>query len=286
MEITGGSLQVTLAKNTLYNISMIDQNTLKVTTSTGTSNGSGVLTINLPIDYTKYDGWFALEISQGSNVVYMDTVTATRPYVEPSKVVSYVLPKVITTDEAVYYERIARYIINSIIGFSFEFTRKELHLVGNGTDFLPTDERITKIYSVKENNETIWTDGEDEPFKPFVGLYNVVKDYGTEAANRLEYKVVWNNRYGYPEFVENYDYVLDADVGWQVVPQDIQEATLMLVNDIVCGNNRYTNKYIDSFGSGAGRIDYFRESIRGTGNLIVDNILSKYILESLRAKVL
>lgn len=286
MEVTGGTVQVTLAPTTLYNISMIDQNSLKVTTSTGTSNGSGVLTITLPIDYTKYDGWFALEISQGSNVVYLDTVTATRPYVEASKIVSYVLPKVITTDQAIEYERIARYLINSIIGFSFEFVRKDVHLVGNGTDFLPTDERITKIFSVKENNETIWVEGEDYPFGPFVGLHSVARSYGDETANRLEYKIVWNNRGGYPDFVENSDYVLDAEIGWQVVPQDIQEATLMLVNDIVCGTNRYTNKYIDAFGSGAGRIDYFREAIRGTGNLIVDNILSKYILESVRAKVL
>lgn len=286
MEITGGPLQVTLAPSTQYDILLTDQNTLKETTSTATSDGSGVLTISLPIDYTKYDGWFSLQISQGASVVYLDTVTAVRPYVDPSKLVTYVLPKVITLAEATEYEKIARLWIDAIVGFSFEFVRKELHLVGNGTDFLPTHDRLNAIYSVKENNEIVWQTGDADPFKPWNGLYTVVRDLGDTTANRQEFVNTWSTRYGEPTFIENYDYVVDADCGWPVVPQDIQEATLMLATDIACGNNRYSNKYIKSTGAGQQSIDYFYRANAGTGNLIVDNILSKYVLESVRARVL
>lgn len=286
MEVTSGQIQVTLSPNTTYDVSMVDQNDLTVTSTTGTSNVSGVLTIPLPEKYTRYDGWFALEISNGGNVVYMDSVTSTRPFVTAQQIIDYMDGKVTTTAEAIELERAARYQIEAIIGFSFDYARRELHLVGNGTDFLPSHERITKVYSVKENNQTIWSDGEGYAFKPFVGFNSVVRDAEDDSDNRLEYKVVWNNRYAAPEFKENYDYVVDAEVGWQVIPQDIQEATLMLVNDIVCGNNRYSNKYIRSVDTGAMSFDYYKDVVGGTGNLMVDNILSKYVLESVRARVL
>jgi len=286
MEILGGSLDITLAPNTSYDITMIDQDTLKTSTSAGTSNGAGTLTVVLPIDYTKYDGWFSLEIANNGNVVYFDTVTSTRPYADPSRIVDYVLPKVITVEQATEYERIARTLINAILGFEFSYKRKNLHLVGNGTDFLPTGERVLKVYSVKENNQVIWSDGDQYAFEPFVGQYAVVRDAGDEPDNRLESRMTWSTRYAAPEFIENYDYVLDADCGWPVVPQDIQDVTMMIAADIACGNNRYSNKYIKSTGSGQQSIDYFYRVTAGTGNVIADKILSKYAAEAIRVQVL
>jgi hypothetical protein len=285
MEVLDYTVEVTLAPSTNYNIRMVDQNDLSVYTTTGTSNSQGRLIIVLPEKYTKYDGWFALEISLiNGSVVYLDTVLSTRPLVSIPTIVSYMEGKV-TEAKAIEYESVARNLIESIVGFPFAFVHKSLHVVGNGTDFVVTDDRILKVYSVTENNVVVWTEGQEFEYAPWVNLRGIVKNEGADPFNRSESVISWySNHYG-SVFKRGWDYVFEVDAGWPVIPQDVQTAALILINDIACGNNRYYNKYISGV-KGALNITYFPQVIAGTGNLYVDNILSKYVLESIRAKVI
>ena len=285
MEVLDYTVTVTLAPSTNYNIRMIDQNDLSVYTTTGTSNSQGRLIIVLPEKYTKYDGWFALEISLiNGSVVYLDTVLSTRPLVSIPTIVSYMEGKV---DEvkAAEYESVARNLIESIVGFPFTFVHKDLHVVGNGTDFVVTDDRILKVYTVTENNVVVWTEGQEFEYTPWVNLRGIVKNEGIGSFNRSESVISWYSANYGNVFKHGWDYIFEVDAGWPVIPQDIQTAALILINDIACGNNRYYNKYISGV-KGALNITYFPQVIAGTGNLYVDNILSKYVLESIRAKVI
>lgn len=286
MEVLDNVVKISLAPSTAYAIKMTDQNDLSVVEAVGASNSQGELVINLPTKYTQYDGWFALEVSLlNDSVVYLDTVLSVRPLVPINTIVEYMEGK-LTEEQAAEYESYVRHLINSIVGFEFNFVHKNLHTVGNGTDFVVTDDRILKVYSVKENNIVIWsnTDASQFPYEPWVNLRGIVRKE-TDTDNRLEGVIGWSTRYGSPIFRYGWDYVFEVDAGWPVIPQDIQNATLLLINDIACGNNRYYNKYISSV-KGAINISYFQQVIAGTGNLYVDNILSKYVLESVRAKVL
>lgn len=283
MEVLDNTVTVPLNPNTAYGIKMTDQNDLEVIETTGTSLSNGNLVIPLPLKYTKYDGWFALEISRLGSTVYLDTVVSTRPLVNISKIVEYMEGKV-TEEQAIEYESIVRKLIHSIVGFDFSFVHKDIHVTGNGTDFVVTDDRILRVYSVSENNVVIWTDGEDFSYTPWVNLRGIVRE-GIPEQNRIEHVISWYNRLDRPLFKSGWDYIFEVDAGWPVIPQDIQDAALLLINDIVCGNNRYYNKYISSV-KGPININYFPQVISGTGNLLVDNILSKYVLESIRAKVI
>jgi hypothetical protein len=289
METLTGVVAVTLSPNTLYLIRMIDQNHLEVIDHEDNpliSDVNGVLTIQLPEKYTKYDGWFALEVSTISgNIVYLDSVVSTRPYVDAQAAVDYMKGK-INLEQALEYEHVARQLINSIVGYEFIFTRKDIHVVGNGSDFATTDDRINKVFSVRENNVVVWEDGGDFFYKPWVNLYGVVRDAGFNTDNRMEHSITWYNRYDSPQFKFGWDYVFDVEAGWPVIPNDIRLVTLLLINDIACGNNRYFNKYIESWRTSGQSIYYMPEVIGGTGNLYVDNILSKYVLGSIRPKVL
>lgn len=280
MEVSTGSITIRLSPSTAYDCVLVDQNDFSEVSLALVSTPTGDLTINLPEKYTRYDGWFALNVFQGPSIVYVDTVTSKRPYASVSNILSNI-SKTISSTQAAMYERIARELINSIVGFEFDFKRKRLYLTGNGTDLLTTDERIAKVFSVKENNVLIWSENDPDAFTNWDNNYTIVRQYVGEQ-NRAEYSLF---SYG-GEFRWQHDYEIDAEVGWQVVPQDIEDATIMLVDDIACGNNRYANKYIDSYTSGEVKVDYFREVTKGTGNLLVDNILSKYVVESIRAKVL
>jgi hypothetical protein len=298
MEVLDNTVTVTLAPSTNYTIRMIDQNDLDTFVTTGTSNSQGKLIIPLPEKYTKYDGWFALEIAlSNGSIVYLDTVSSVRPLVNIPTIVDYMKGKV-NTDQAIEYESVARHLIQSIVGFDFTFVHKQLHVVGNGTDFIVTDDRILKVYNISENNVVVWNDGEEFAYQPWVTLRGIVRSGGTDYDNRSEtsytYRpalsrygssITWNDPYSTAQFHSGWDYVFEVDAGWPVIPQDIQTAALILINDIACGNNRYYNKYISGV-RGALNISYFPQVIAGTGNLFVDNVLSKYVLESIRAKVI
>lgn len=259
-----------------------------------TSDSKGVITVDLIDEVTgNYDYWVSVEICEGTTgldpVALLDTVTKVRPYATATEAIVYTGGK-ITQPQALEYERFARALINNIVGAPFSFNRKTVLSNGNGTDHLLFDERIGRVFNVWENGDLIWSvDMVDSPYLYSRGNnpYNViVTDLTDGEVNRMEYVNTWPTRYFLPTFKAGYDYQVDAEFGWQVVPQDIKDATLLLISDISCGNNRYANKYIKQFSNGAQNLSYFDQLIQGTGNLLVDNTLEKYKMEAIRAKVL
>jgi hypothetical protein len=61
------------------------------------------------------------------------------------------------------------------------------------------------------------------------------------------------------------------------VPSDIKEATLMLIDDLKCGKLDYYKRYITSYSTDQFRIQMDKSVIDGTGNILVDKILNKYV---------
>lgn len=297
MEVYGTEFELTLKKDTNYFVSLTNMATgsvgNEVVGSTLTSNAKGVLTVPIPNYY--YDNWYALTVWEGDDegpIVLMDTVTKSRQYASTNDILAYMQGKV-NPAQAEEYEAIARMVINNIIGFEFSFRLGTVPVNGNGTDFLNFDNRLHSIIRLYCNNEKVWDfdpvwlTTNDPGFTPTPVLhgYSLVA-MPDDAVNMAEFPQTWETRYGTPFFKNNYDYAVYGEWGWPVVPEDIRKATLLIVNDIACGNTRYQNKYIDSFSNGINRIDHFKEAIKGTGNLMVDQILSKYVTESIRARAL
>jgi hypothetical protein len=294
MEVFGDTVSYTLKKNTNYLVSVVDQNSGTLLVAPYLSDSKGVISIDLVAEVTgNYDYWVSVEIHEGTlvtdPVVLLDTVTKVRPYATATEAIVYTGGK-ITQPQALEYERFARALIDNITSAPFSFTRKKVLVNGNGTDSLLFDERIGKVFNVWENGELIWSiDMVDSPYLYSRGSnpYNmIVSDLTDGEVNRMEHVNTWSTRYFLPTFKEGYDYDIDAEFGWQVVPQDVKDATLLLISDISCGNNRYANKYIKQFANGPQNISYFYQAIKGTGNLLVDNTLEKYKMEAIRAKVL
>ena len=61
------------------------------------------------------------------------------------------------------------------------------------------------------------------------------------------------------------------------MPYDIQDATKMLINDIKCGKLDYYKRYIKSYSTEQFKIEYDKRLLDGTGNILVDKILNKYV---------
>lgn len=239
---------------------------------------SGAVSFTLNSKYLDYTGSLAASVKDSSgNTVIMTNLEVVRPYCNLDSIASALS---ITDGSEVSYERLARYIIDSQTQ-PFTFMRKEKDIVGMGMDYLPIDEKIYKIYKVYENQEIQY----DSTLSASANLvtYEITKD-GTSITNvddeapenKVNNKVVWRERYLDSAFGDGSEYRIDGDFGWKVIPQDIQEACELLIQDIKSDNLKYINRYIESFDNEDFKIKFTKNPTAGTGNMFVDKILEKY----------
>jgi hypothetical protein len=78
-------------------------------------------------------------------------------------------------------------------------------------------------------------------------------------------------------FPMGWNYLFQLATGYRVVPYDIKDATLMLIEDLKCGRLDYHKRYITSYQTDQFRVQIDKSSLDGTGNILVDKILDKYI---------
>lgn len=268
-----GVYSVVLEPNTAYVVNVLDLYDGTAADQNVTSDGDGELLITLPTRYHNYDGEVVITINQSAVPVWTDTIYIVRPYCSIDKMVTEFAGK-FSRSQIIEFEMTARYIIENYTG-PFDYRRKTIRERGTGTDYIISRDRVIKIYSVKEAGVTL----DNDVAEALCGIVAANND------NRLEYAIAWKNRYSTPRFWDDTDYEIDADCGWQVIPNDIRMATEMLVVDLACGNNRYANKYIKSV-NGVSGLTYADRATTGTGNLIVDNIISKHVMNSIGGRVL
>lgn len=238
----------------------------------GLSTGDNI-TINLP---GRYDSEYRLEIKVLDEIIFDDTYEVTRPYVNPNT-------KGSTASEIAAYadnEGIARAIIDSIVAEGFYYKKKVLNFTGTGSDYLPIWDDVKKVLSVYENNKLV----EDRQFEVTSDKTAIVEK-STDNINRAESAPLvlpaassdsLDPQFVYRGFGKTWDYRVTVEYGYSSVPSDIVKATEMLVHDIECGKLDYYKRFVTSYNTDQYRIQFDKSLFEGTGNIIVDKILSKY----------
>lgn len=274
-----------LVSSTEYTLSYTDMVTDLEFSDEATSNVSGEITFTLDARYAKYDGLLdAVVTNYLDEEVITTNIDVVRPYVSDLSSLSTSLNKSLSAIKDM--ERTARYIIDSEVSSGFGFVRKEKEVVGNGSDFLVINEKINKLYKVYENGVLLYDSESENNEVNFAISKDKTSIVPVEAQqNKTEYPEVWRDRYLGRTFADGYDYIIDADYGYKVVPQDIQEAAELLCSDMSSDNMKYLNKYIESFDNEDFKIKFAKNFSASTGNLVVDRILNKY-KNSIRVGVL
>jgi hypothetical protein len=255
---------------------------------------------------SKYDDSYSLEIYEDNGgdlgeIVVEDTLEIVRPYIDPASLGTTATEISEYTD----YEKLARALIDSVTG-GFYFNTKDLEVVGQGTDYIPLWNRTYKILEVYENNVLVY-DSSDTVNGPALYDWNyiIIKDKsaitkepasGAQEFNRseqqqLNIRVAPSDSYALFDtedsgniytissgvvFPKGYDYGFKVEQGYRVVPNDIKDATLMLINDIKCGKLDYYKRSIINYSTDQFRIQIDKSALDGTGNILVDKILDKY----------
>jgi hypothetical protein len=64
--------------------------------------------------------------------------------------------------------------------------------------------------------------------------------------------------------------------GYKKIPNDIVRAAELLIEDISCGKLDYYKRYVSDYNTDQFKIKFDTRVFEGTGNILVDKILSKY----------
>ena len=278
-----------------------------------TSNASKKIVYSLDDVFIKYDKSYALTIFEdgGSSgetlvrgdIVVEDNLEVNRPYVDPTLLAT----SGTATEIALYkgYENLARTIIDNITG-GFYYDRVFLEVVGQGNDYMPLWKKAHKILKVYENAALVYDiyDLEDGPeLTEYTFLitkdrtaitkdpllnegpinraerrYSRIPLGSSDSISLFDTQDSGNTQTIVPgvAFSEGADYIFLIETGYKVVPYDIQDATLMLIDDIKCGRLDYYKRYIKNYSTDQFKIGYDKGFTQGTGNVLVDKILDKY----------
>jgi hypothetical protein len=280
-----------------------------------TSSSEGKIVYELSGDFVRYDKSYAVTVyedidGERGDIVVEDNLQVERPYIDPNTLGTT------ATEIAEYkqHESLARAIIDSIVD-GFYYRRKYLEVVGQETDYIPLWDRTHKILKAYENAELVYDI--DDPEGPALADFNyiITKDKtaitkdpveATDSLNRAErrpsriplavsdsYAIFDTEDSGNTQtitpgvgFRQGTDYIFLVETGYKVVPIDIQDATMLLINDIKCGKLDYYKRYVKNYSTDQFKIEYDKRMIEGTGNIIVDKILSKYVNNIVRPGVL
>jgi hypothetical protein len=270
------------------------------------------LEYTLPDQFNSYDESYYLAIYEDvdglpGDIVVEDNLEIMRPYVDPTTLARN--NGALTATEITQYtqwEGLARAIIDSIVPGGFYYERSWYETNGNGTDYLGVWDRVYKIAKAYENNELVW-DSTEDPAALFEWNYLLTKD---KTAIIKEWNQQMTDSYirqvGTPKgvplgesdsvylydtedspvtlavipgvtFPITFNYLFSLETGYKVVPYDIKDAITMLIDDIKCGRMEYHKRYILDYSTDQYKIKIDKSALSGTGNILVDRILEKYI---------
>ena len=287
------------------------RNVNDVTESIVSTSGSK-LEYTLPDQFNSYDESYYLAIYEDveglpGDIVVEDNLEIARPYVNPTTLARTNGSGTATEiNDYIKYEGLARAIIDSIVPGGFYYERSWYEVNGNGTDYLAIWDRVYKIVKAYENNELVW-DTTQDPAALFEWNYLLTKD---KTAIIKEWNQQMTDSYvravGTPKgvplgesdslylydtedspvtlaviagvtFPVTFNYLFSLETGYKVVPYDIQDAITMLIDDIKCGKMEYHKRYILDYSTDQYKIKIDKSALDGTGNILVDRILEKYI---------
>lgn len=246
------------------------------------------LEISLP---GRYDNNYRVEIFKivsGTEVlIYEEFYELIRPYVDPNTLGT-------TASEIAEYkilELVARSMIDTFVPEGFYNKKITIVGTGNGSDYFSLWEKVYRVFKVYENNVLVY-----DISNPDLGDYQYAITPDKTAIQRVRQDVLELNRYestaqklpvasgdlgyyGYEgvSFPSGYDYTFVVDHGYLNVPDDVEYAAKLLIEDLKCGKLDYYKRYVTSYNTDQFRIQFDKAMLGGTGNFLVDKILDKYV---------
>ena len=177
--------------------------------------------------------------------------------------------------------RAARMLINNYLGFSLTQNTNPVVTYGNNTDVLSFTERIIEFKKLYENDQLIididagvnnWS-VDLEITETNSGLRVIPSTAGEDIQESEVSRVLNINN---SRFKNGYRYKIEGTFGYKVIPLEVRQAMLLIVNDLLCNDSIWRSKYVKKIDTGQMSVELSSLAFSGTGNAVADAILQKF----------
>ena len=206
-------------------------------------------------------------------ITRVETHTVVTPYIDVESL--YELPH--SDEEIRLAEKYARSQIENYTGQKFGRHRSWVRAQGKGTDVLILPERLITPTHLYENGTLVWESGETDNIISSVEV--TPSGFAlriTDKEDPIEYSISGTMYHG-GRFVEDYTYEVMGEFGYAHVPSNVIMCGNMLVEDFFCKEQSWRAKYAQKINSGDFAVELNQRVFSGTGNSVVDAILSDYM---------
>ena len=278
-----------------YDIRIEDLVDHSIIETSETSDQNGVITYEIPVSQLMFDRQFSIQFfGQDGNLDLESNLDIIRPYTNPNDLGT-------TASEIADYKKweiVARALIDTYTNIGFYNKKTAIQSRGTGSDYFPVWKDINRVLKVYENNVLVYDYENPELYRY---EYKLTPDqtaiYKVDSGNTvlIDSPVIRLplalgdtdfNEFDYGAFPKACDYIFIVDEGFRSIPPEIQYATELLIDDLKCGKLDYYMRYVTSYNTDQFRIQFDKKILEGTGNIIVDKILDRYLNSITRVGVL
>lgn len=246
------------------------------TTLTVTTPSTGKYKALVPMSMMLEEGTVRIEWSfalQSNPVVLSEEYAVVTPYAPWS----YFQSKT-TYSEYLECERIARKVIDWYCGQSFGKIEAVYSVEGSDTNGLRMPRRLLSLTEVR------WQDIYTNPSvitapSPYDGWveYNwelmangwILRTPRSRSRLDAAYPVKFS-------FKRNTSYNVEGVWGYSSVPTNVEDAAKILIANLLCKDQKYRDKYLESIATGDWDIKFMKEAFEGTGSVTADQLLADY----------
>jgi hypothetical protein len=188
-------------------------------------------------------------------------------------------------------EKYARKLIEEFTSQTFSLSNETQVVYGLGTDTLALPFRIEELHTLKEN-DVLLVDNINESsnwlYTPIISESNFdirvnrqeIMDNTVYTANGLVPPTITDGYY-YGAFKQGFRYTVQGKFGWPSVPDNVEEACMVLMQQFFDKDTAWRNKYVKNVSAFDWRFEYTGDAYTGTGNLYADQLLKPYVLTAM-----
>jgi hypothetical protein len=272
-------------------------------TATKLETDMGTYQVVLPLSLCRRNRKFKVEWryevdgNQASHIYFTDVVT---PYANLSDIIDDLNFGTDTSDpnyksyhELQMAEKYARKLIEIYTNQVFHLYDDRQIVYGSGADILPMPFKMNQIHELYENdvllvdninNISNWT------YAPMISESGFgirvnrqqLNDGMVYVSNGLVPPTI-NDLGSSGAFKKDYRYSVQGRFGWLSVPDNVEEACIILIKQFFDQDRAWKDKYVKNISTFDWKFEFMEDAHRGTGNLYADQLLSPYVLNGMVA---
>lgn len=213
-------------------------------------------------------------VSGAGPITKVDTYEFVTPYVTLSEIREALGTMPVMTDAQLRRaERKIRGVINNFTGQEFGRFTGAYRIQATGDDNLKLPRRLISFTGVVGADFTDISYYGTRGDGWYLGRSAPVYDDGSYTSSGVirypgsSWRCLWK---------DNVWYTISGEWGYEDVPGDVKEAALILIEDLICPDSEYRDRYIDSVKTADYQYMYNSGAFRGTGSVIADQLLEQY----------